>query len=199
MAPFARRPDGDGIAGRGAALFLLVLASASGLVAANWEEEVAVSYAPPTFVGADKDAAAAGDGAIPWPTSAARPPSTCSIRWPTILPNCAELARSVRRRRYVRRDDPLADDLTALRAGMGKAKKLVTHKAATLPFGADKWGHDILQKTIKGGETSIVVGLVAALLAVAGHALAPCPATSAAWSMTSSTGSTASSRRFRPS
>jgi peptide/nickel transport system permease protein len=35
----------------------------------------------------------------------------------------------------------------------------------TLPFGADKWGHDIVKKTIKGAETSIVVGLVAALLA----------------------------------
>jgi len=35
----------------------------------------------------------------------------------------------------------------------------------TLPFGADKWGHDIIKKTIKGGETSIIVGLAAALLA----------------------------------
>jgi len=49
---------------------------------------------------------------------------------------------------------------------MGKTKKVIAHKAATLPFGADKWGPDVLQKTIKGGETSIVVGLVAALLAV---------------------------------
>ena len=121
------------------AFFLLVLASASGLVASNWEDEVAVSYAPPTFVGADKDVAA--DGAIPLADERSAPTPVNVL-------------------------DPLADDLTALRAGMGKAKKLVTHKAATLPFGADKWGHDIIQKTIKGGETSIVVGLVAALLAV---------------------------------
>jgi peptide/nickel transport system permease protein len=40
-------------------------------------------------------------------------------------------------------------------------------RLATLPFGADKWGHDVIRKTIKGGQTSIVVGLVAALLAVA--------------------------------
>ncbi|MFZ3287983.1 MAG: ABC transporter permease, partial [Telluria sp.] len=39
-------------------------------------------------------------------------------------------------------------------------------RRATLPFGADKWGHDVLKKTVKGAETSIVVGLVAALLAV---------------------------------
>lgn len=34
----------------------------------------------------------------------------------------------------------------------------------TLPFGADKWGQDVLLKTIKGAETSI--GLLSALLAV---------------------------------
>ena len=36
-----------------------------------------------------------------------------------------------------------------------------------MPFGADKWGHDVVRKTIKGGQTSIVVGLVAAFVAVA--------------------------------
>ena len=38
-------------------------------------------------------------------------------------------------------------------------------RAATLPFGGDKWGRDVLKKTIKGSETSIFVGLAAALLA----------------------------------
>jgi peptide/nickel transport system permease protein len=37
--------------------------------------------------------------------------------------------------------------------------------ATTLPFGADKWGRDIVQKTIQGSQTSIFVGLSAALLA----------------------------------
>ena len=36
---------------------------------------------------------------------------------------------------------------------------------STLIFGADKWGQDVL-KTIKGAETSIIVGLISALLAV---------------------------------
>ncbi|MDN5691428.1 MAG: ABC transporter permease, partial [Acinetobacter sp.] len=36
----------------------------------------------------------------------------------------------------------------------------------TLPFGADKWGQDVVLKTIKGAETSIIVGLISALLAV---------------------------------
>jgi peptide/nickel transport system permease protein len=34
-----------------------------------------------------------------------------------------------------------------------------------LILGADKWGQDVLLKTIKGAETSIIVGL-SALLAV---------------------------------
>jgi peptide/nickel transport system permease protein len=57
--------------------------------------------------------------------------------------------------------------MAELRAQSGGAAPSVRPaKLATLPFGADKWGHDVLKKTIKGGETSIVVGLVAALLAV---------------------------------
>lgn len=117
-------------------LFLLsVLLSSTSLVAADWEDEVAVNYAPPSFVGPDPALAAL-----------ARPPAP-------VPPNAF---------------DPLAADLSALKAELaqkGHAAQAV--KAATLPFGADKWGHDILKKTIKGGQTSIVVGLVAALVAVA--------------------------------
>ncbi|HBZ04865.1 MAG TPA: peptide ABC transporter permease, partial [Massilia sp.] len=62
--------------------------------------------------------------------------------------------------------DPLAEELEALKRDVARSHPPV-EKALTLPFGADKWGHDILKKTIKGGETSIVVGLVAAFVAVA--------------------------------
>jgi peptide/nickel transport system permease protein len=61
--------------------------------------------------------------------------------------------------------DPLAKEM-ALRASLAKTERQANIDAC-LPFGADKWGHDIIKKTIKGGETSIVVGLVAATLAVA--------------------------------
>ena len=37
-------------------------------------------------------------------------------------------------------------------------------KAATLPFGGDKWGRDVLKKTVKGTQTSFFVGIAAALL-----------------------------------
>jgi peptide/nickel transport system permease protein len=38
-------------------------------------------------------------------------------------------------------------------------------RAASLPMGGDKWGRDVLKKTIKGTETSLLVGLAAAFLA----------------------------------
>jgi ABC-type dipeptide/oligopeptide/nickel transport system permease subunit len=63
--------------------------------------------------------------------------------------------------------DPLAADIAELRAGTsGQVLAAPVERQATLPLGADKWGHDVLKKTIKGGETSIIVGLVAALIAV---------------------------------
>ena len=60
--------------------------------------------------------------------------------------------------------DPLAAELAEIRAGLtgdtaGEAK------ATALAFGADKWGRDVLKKTIKGTETSLLVGVAAAALA----------------------------------
>ena len=48
--------------------------------------------------------------------------------------------------------------------GVGAAVKPEERKA-TLPLGGDKWGRDVLKKTIKGSETSIFVGLAAAAVA----------------------------------
>lgn len=118
-----------------AGFLLLVLLSSTGLVASDWEDEVAVNYAPPTFVGADASARALARAQLPQEA----PPNAF---------------------------DPLAQELSALEAQVAVAQAPV-EKRTTLPFGADKWGHDIVKKTIKGGETSIVVGLAAALLAVA--------------------------------
>jgi ABC-type dipeptide/oligopeptide/nickel transport system permease subunit len=117
-------------------LFLLsVLFSSLGLVASGWEDEVAVNYAPPGFMGPDPALAALSQPVAPPPPNAF---------------------------------DPLAGDIAALKATLARQGKTAqATKASTLPFGADKWGHDILKKTIKGGQTSIVVGLVAALVAVA--------------------------------
>ncbi len=115
-------------------LFLAMLVlSFCGVIAADWEVEAGVSYAPPTLVAKHGLDAA------------------------TVVQQQAPVADNP--------FDPLADDLRALRAARGQAG-FVAQRATDLPFGADKWGHDVLKKTIKGGETSIVVGLVAALLAV---------------------------------
>jgi ABC-type dipeptide/oligopeptide/nickel transport system permease subunit len=120
-------------------LFLLsVVLSATGLVAADWEDEVAVNYAPPTFAGPDPALAALAQPQRPVP--------------PNVF-------------------DPLAGDIARLQARLARqghaAHAAHAAKRTTLPFGADKWGHDIIKKTIKGGQTSIVVGLVAAFVAVA--------------------------------
>ncbi|MGZ8341123.1 MAG: ABC transporter permease, partial [Telluria sp.] len=117
------------------ALFLAMLAlSSAGLVAGDWEKEVGVNYAPPSFIGAQASFLAGAEGSVAVPP----PPNEF---------------------------DPLAADIAQLRARAGAALAPEPRRE-TLPFGADKWGHDVIKKTIKGGETSIVVGLVAALLAV---------------------------------
>lgn len=126
-----------------AAFLLMLVLSAGGLIAADWEDEVGVNYAPPGFAGA-------GAGAV-------APSAPAAATAPAALPDNPF--------------DPLADDLRALRAQLAAGAATAPERAAagrraTLPFGGDKWGHDIVKKTIKGGETSIVVGLAAAALAV---------------------------------
>jgi peptide/nickel transport system permease protein len=119
-------------------LFLLtLLLSASGLLAGDWAAEVGVSYAPPAFVGAPP--AGVEPAAETGHTNA--PVDTYGIA------------------------DPLQQELEEIHSQQHASAASTVAPKATLPFGADKWGHDIVKKTIKGGETSIVVGLVAALLA----------------------------------
>ena len=55
-----------------------------------------------------------------------------------------------------------------IKAGKGVSKEApaAEERLTTLPFGADKWGRDVIKKTIKGSQTSIFVGLASAVLAV---------------------------------
>jgi ABC-type dipeptide/oligopeptide/nickel transport system permease subunit len=89
----------------------------------------------------------------------------CAARFVGADPSLAALAQP-QRPTPPNAFDPLAAELESLK-GQVRAAHPAQPKALTLPFGADKWGHDIVKKTIKGGETSIVVGLVAAFVAVA--------------------------------
>ena len=120
-----------------AVYLLMLLLSVCGLIAADWDVERGNYYAPPTFMGADAAVKVADN------------PLDRELVIDYGVP------------------DPLAADLSTIQA------KLATEpatpeivRAPTLPFGADKWGHDIIKKTIKGSETSIIVGLLSALLAV---------------------------------
>nr|WP_220433437.1 ABC transporter permease [Massilia arenosa] len=149
------------------AFLVLIALSGAGLIAADWEQEVGVNYAPPTFVGAD---AATHDAAASAAVGEA-PPNA----FDPLADDIAVLKQQLGRTpddspvEMYGIDDPLARDIAELKAQLGQGAHggAAAAKRETLPFGADKWGHDVIKKTIKGAETSIVVGLVAALVAVA--------------------------------
>src|SRR4051812_49661383 len=61
-----------------AAFLLMLVLSASGLIVADWEEEVGVNYAPPAFVGAMSEAVPAPSAvapALPPPPNPLHPPA----------------------------------------------------------------------------------------------------------------------------
>jgi peptide/nickel transport system permease protein len=136
------------------AFLLMVALSASGLIVADWEDEVGVNYAPPSFVGG---AAVATAPAVAQQALPDNPFDPIAEDMRALRAGGVEMYGVI---------DPLADDLAQLRAQAGEGGAAAAARRATLPFGGDKWGHDVIKKTIKGSETSIVVGLVAALLAV---------------------------------
>jgi oligopeptide transport system permease protein len=118
-----------------AAFLLMVLLSAFGLIASDWQRERAVSNAPPTFMGpAPKPAAAP----VPLPSG----PNIDLSDVDPLAPRYAEWAQ---------RTQALAVDKSTL--------------ADTLPFGADMQGRDVLAKAVKGAQVSVLVGVLAALLA----------------------------------
>lgn len=123
-----------------AGFLLLMCAAATGLVASGWSDETAISYAPPSISGTAGEPGGTGNSA---PT--ARPDASVETEDLGIV-------------------DPLFADLAEIERN-GRAASSGTTRHNTAPFGADKWGRDVLLKTIKGSETSILVGLAAALLA----------------------------------
>jgi peptide/nickel transport system permease protein len=147
-----------------AAYLITLLLSATGLVAADWADEVGVNYAPPGFVGAQ--------------SATERGAATAAVREETPPENPLDPLKDILRELRSQSSssavtvndygiaDPIGKELAEVRATLAKTgSKAAVVRKETLPFGGDKWGHDIVKKTIKGGETSIVVGLVAAVLA----------------------------------
>ena len=157
------------------AAFLLMMAlSAAGLIARDWSKEVGVNYAPPSFIGADE---ASGTPAAP---AAAPEPAAPSTEWKTqIVDPLADVIAELKGAKPAaapppsggtegKSVDPLADVMADIRAGKGTtAAAPAEARRATLPFGGDKWGRDVIAKTIKGSETSIFVGIMSAIVAVA--------------------------------
>ncbi|WP_375791688.1 ABC transporter permease [Glaciimonas immobilis] len=144
---------------------VVLILSGTGLITSDWGKEVAVNYAPPTFMGAQNATASLSGSAVTEP-----PPENP-------LDPLADIIRTLRASKTVALStpliandygiaDPLQAELVAIRGRLAQeGTKMTAARKLTLPFGADKWGRDIIKKTIKGAETSIVVGLVAALLA----------------------------------
>jgi oligopeptide transport system permease protein len=117
------------------AFLLMIALSASRLVARDWQKEVGVANAPPTFLG---PRAPEAQGAIAVPKG----------------PN-VDLSAV----------DPLAPRYKEWDERAAQFKTTETVKAETLPFGADRLGRDVLSKAVKGTEISVFVGVLAAVLA----------------------------------
>lgn len=147
--------------------FVMLILSMTGLIAKDWNKEVAVGYAPPTFMGADPSNA---DPAKKAATVEALPENPVDPLKDVIKELNAEIATEQGSSGvidYYGVQDPLAEDMKAIDQQLGgHLLDQQSELKQTLPFGADKWGQDVLLKTIKGAETSIIVGVVAAFVAV---------------------------------
>ncbi|AXI01896.1 ABC transporter permease [Aquirhabdus parva] len=151
------------------AYLIMLILSVTGVIAKNWDQEVGVNYAPPTFIGAAKEDITESSEAKP---AAALPENPVDPLSGVLKDLRGKDSAASAVTPEVFNDygikDPLQADMDEIRAKLAtEGKKIAIVRKETLPFGADKWGHDIVDKTIKGSETSIVVGLIAALLAVA--------------------------------
>ena len=117
------------------AFLLLILSSWLGIVAKDWQREVGVANAPPTFLGP-------------------RPPEAIGTIEVPQGPN-VDLSDV----------DPLAPRYQEWAERAAQLKTTETVKAETLPLGADRLGRDVLSKAVKGTEISVFVGVLASLLA----------------------------------
>ncbi len=115
-------------------ILLIVLASA-GLVAKNWQNEVGVPNAPPTFMG---------------PAAKVESAAIASPKGPNV--DISDV-------------DPLAPRYKEWDERAAKFKSVEVVKTETLPFGGDRLGRDVLAKATKGTQTSVFVGLMGAVIA----------------------------------
>jgi oligopeptide transport system permease protein len=117
---------------------LLIACTGSGLVARHWQDEVGVPDARPSFL---------GPGAPAFPGVA--------------LPAAAAASAEV----DISDVDPLAPRYQEWDARAAQYHAQVRPIAATLPFGGDRLGRDVLSKALKGTQISVSVGVLAAIVA----------------------------------
>jgi peptide/nickel transport system permease protein len=122
-----------------AVFVLLILLSSVGLFARDWQKEVAVPDAPPTFMGPK----AKQTGTDPLANAVSRDAKPVDL---------SDI-------------DPLAPKYEEWKERAAKIQTTESPRAETLAFGADRLGRDVLAKAVKGAEISIFVGLFAAVLA----------------------------------
>jgi oligopeptide transport system permease protein len=123
------------------AFVLAMVAVSFGWLAADWNRQAGVTYARPTFLGpepaADRSAQGAGEGTR------------------------AEAGTAL----DIRDIDPLAPSAEAVEARARQIRSAEPARRETLTFGGDQWGRDVLAKTVKGAQSSMLVGFGAAVLA----------------------------------
>lgn len=136
-----------------AVFLIIILASALGLIAQDWDTQYALSFAPPSWLGASQEEF-----------------QDDAARVPPVQPE----SPSAEKPQMYGLHDPLAPVLDQLHA----QNETIPHsnqaerapgsaRAPTLLLGGDKWGRSVALKVIKGAETSVLVGLASALLATA--------------------------------
>jgi len=168
------RSDRVAMVSLGIVAFFLVqmILSGTGLIAKDWAKEVGVNYAPPTFIGPEQRTPApiAETGMQAPPAATDKPTEIPEIKDP--LADALDAIRHQGTAKPAAPEaetegktvDPLADVMADIKKKAVEATPPET-RLATLPFGGDKWGRDVLKKVIKGSETSIFVGLAAAVVA----------------------------------
>ena len=117
---------------------VMVLAASAGYLGGGWSRESGVPYANPAFLGERPNLEAALG------KRAARPQGAA--------PDLSEV-------------DPLAPKYAEWQRRTAELKVNEPERSATLPWGGDRWGRDVLDKAIKGSQVSIAVGVAAALCA----------------------------------
>ncbi len=122
-----------------AVFIVMILLSALGLLAGDWQKEVAVPDAPPTLLG-PRAKVTGTDPLASVVAKDAKPVDLTDI-------------------------DPLAPKYEEWKERAAKIQITEAPRAETLAFGADRLGRDVMKKAIKGAEVSIFVGLFAAVLA----------------------------------